>query len=194
MKPIWQAISWNWCPIIQIMLTNLDLTLKFLLLQLKETHPNYMKSIKSASLIRSQLSNSPVNTMGEEPPKYQVEDVLNKKKPPPQILDLNGITWVIVFPLPQLSRIKIACCRVETEEEFRTTMEKIPDYRIREEDVRIFLISNLLLFPSSLSTPSIVACRYVLLYVAMGICFRKHQNAWQQCYRIKVYKNRNMWT
>ena len=28
--------------------------------------------------------------MGEEPPKYQVEDVLNKKKPPPQILDLNG--------------------------------------------------------------------------------------------------------
>ena len=32
--------------------------------------------------------------MGEEPPKYQVEDVLNKKKPPPQILDLNGIQWV----------------------------------------------------------------------------------------------------
>ena len=28
--------------------------------------------------------------MGEDPPKYQVEDVLNKKKPPPQILDLNG--------------------------------------------------------------------------------------------------------
>ena len=54
-----------------------------------------------------------------------------------------------MFPLPQLSRIKIACCRVETEEEFRTTMEKIPDYRIREEDVRNILISNLLLFPSS---------------------------------------------
>ena len=72
--------------------------------------------------------------MGEEPPKYQVEDVLNKKKPPPQILDLNGIMSVFVFP--SLSIIKIACCRVETEEEFRTTMEKIPDFRIREEDVR----------------------------------------------------------
>ena len=35
-----------------------------------------------------------VAAMGEEPPKYQVEDVLNKKKPPPQILDLNGIMWV----------------------------------------------------------------------------------------------------
>ena len=32
--------------------------------------------------------------MGEEPPKYQVEDILNKKKPPPQILDLNGLMWV----------------------------------------------------------------------------------------------------
>ena len=27
-----------------------------------------------------------------EPPKYQVEDVLNKKKPPPQILDLRKAT------------------------------------------------------------------------------------------------------
>ena len=26
----------------------------------------------------------------EEAPKYQLEDILNKKKPPPQILDLNG--------------------------------------------------------------------------------------------------------
>jgi hypothetical protein len=29
--------------------------------------------------------------MTTEPPKYQVEDVLNKKKPPPQILDLKAV-------------------------------------------------------------------------------------------------------
>ena len=36
--------------------------------------------------------------MGEDPPKYQVEDVLNKKKPPPQILDLNGLMYDQGFP------------------------------------------------------------------------------------------------
>ena len=78
--------------------------------------------------------------MGEEPPKYQVEDVLNKKKPPPQILDLNGLMCVIVSPLASSPELKLTfICRVETEEEFRTTMEKIPDFRIREEDVRNIL-------------------------------------------------------
>ena len=35
--------------------------------------------------------------MGEKPPKYQVEDILNKKKPPPQILDLNGLVYEEVY-------------------------------------------------------------------------------------------------
>ena len=51
--------------------------------------------------------------MGEEPPKYQVEDVLNKKKPPPQILDLNGIMCVFVFPLSQFSTIIIAAAELK---------------------------------------------------------------------------------
>ena len=32
----------------------------------------------------------------EEAPKYQLEDILNKKKPPPQILDLHNLKLVIV--------------------------------------------------------------------------------------------------
>ena len=32
----------------------------------------------------------------EEAPKYQLEDILNKKKPPPQILDLHGIKFVFM--------------------------------------------------------------------------------------------------
>ena len=32
----------------------------------------------------------------EEAPKYQLEDILNKKKPPPQILDLHGIKFVFI--------------------------------------------------------------------------------------------------
>ncbi|XP_023338333.1 uncharacterized protein LOC111709004 [Eurytemora carolleeae] len=50
-----------------------------------------------------------------EPPKYQVEDVLNKKKPPPQILDLRKAT-------------------ISNEDEYKKLMEKIPDYRIQPED------------------------------------------------------------
>ena len=30
----------------------------------------------------------------EEAPKYQLEDILNKKKPPPSILDLHNLKWV----------------------------------------------------------------------------------------------------
>ena len=33
--------------------------------------------------------------------------------------------------------ISTAHLRVDTADEFKTTMEKIPDYRIREEDVSI---------------------------------------------------------
>jgi len=52
--------------------------------------------------------------MGEDPPKYQVEDVLNKKKPPPQILDLNGM-------------------EISSKEDFKVAFDKIPDYKIRKE-------------------------------------------------------------
>ena len=46
----------------------------------------------------------------------QVEDVLNKKKPPPQILDLNGM-------------------EISSKEEFKVAFDKIPDYKIRKEKV-----------------------------------------------------------
>ena len=48
--------------------------------------------------------------------KFQLEDILNKQKAPPQILDLANI-------------------KIETEEEYRCTLEKIPDYKIKPERV-----------------------------------------------------------
>ena len=49
--------------------------------------------------------------------KFKLEDILNKQKAPPQILDLANI-------------------KIETEEEFKNVIEKIPDYRIKPERVR----------------------------------------------------------
>ena len=40
--------------------------------------------------------------MSTDPPKYQVEDVLNKKKPPPQILDLKNTKYGPFFPFAVL--------------------------------------------------------------------------------------------
>ena len=48
--------------------------------------------------------------------KFKLEDILNKQKAPPQILDLANI-------------------KIETEEEFKNVIEKIPDYRIKPERV-----------------------------------------------------------
>ena len=48
--------------------------------------------------------------------KFKLEDILNKKKAPPQILDLANV-------------------RIESEEEFKAVIEKIPDYRIQPERV-----------------------------------------------------------
>ncbi len=48
--------------------------------------------------------------------KFKLEDILNKKKAPPQILDLANLT-------------------LESEDEFRTVLEKIPDYKIKPERV-----------------------------------------------------------
>ncbi|XP_059079413.1 uncharacterized protein LOC131877682 isoform X2 [Tigriopus californicus] len=55
--------------------------------------------------------------------KFKLEDILNKKKAPPQILDLANI-------------------KIESEEDFRAVIEKIPDYRIqpeRDKDVQNFI-------------------------------------------------------
>ena len=48
--------------------------------------------------------------------KFKLEDILNKQKAPPQILDLVHI-------------------KIETEEEYKNVIEKIPDYRIKAERV-----------------------------------------------------------
>ena len=48
--------------------------------------------------------------------KFKLEDILNKQKAPPQILDLVNV-------------------KIESEEDFKTVIEKIPDYRIKPERV-----------------------------------------------------------
>ena len=48
--------------------------------------------------------------------KFQLEDILNKVKPPPQILDLVNV-------------------KIESQEEFNALIEKIPDYKIKAETV-----------------------------------------------------------
>ena len=50
--------------------------------------------------------------------KFKLEDILNKQKAPPQILDLANI-------------------KIESEEEFKNVIEKIPDYRIKPERVSL---------------------------------------------------------
>merc|ERR1711879_548348 len=47
-------------------------------------------------------------------PKYQLEDILNKKKPPPSILDMHNV-------------------KIENEEDFKKAVEKIPDYKVKAE-------------------------------------------------------------
>ena len=56
--------------------------------------------------------------------KFKLEDILNKKKAPPQILDLANAT-------------------IHSEEEFRIIVEKIPDYRIKPQKVPWDLRSHL---------------------------------------------------
>ena len=48
--------------------------------------------------------------------KFKLEDILNKQKAPPQILDLVHI-------------------KIETEEDYKGVIEKIPDYKIKPERV-----------------------------------------------------------
>ena len=53
--------------------------------------------------------------------KFKLEDILNKQKAPPQILDLVHI-------------------KIETEEEYKNVIEKIPDYKIKPERVSSFMV------------------------------------------------------
>jgi len=59
--------------------------------------------------------------------KFKLEDILNKKKAPPQILDLANL-------------------KIESDEDFKAVIEKIPDYRIKPERVRIEGLSPVSLF------------------------------------------------
>ena len=51
--------------------------------------------------------------------KFKLEDILNKQKAPPQILDLVHI-------------------KIESEEDYKGVIEKIPDYKIKPERVSYF--------------------------------------------------------
>ena len=102
--------------------------------------------------------------MGEDPPKYQVhpisgakhcwiffdssvsitfcvqvEDVLNKKKPPPQILDLNGnysdVNETCTFDSKSLNLC--SGMEISSKEDFKVAFDKIPDYKIRKEKVSL---------------------------------------------------------
>ena len=55
--------------------------------------------------------------------KFKLEDILNKQKAPPQILDLVHI-------------------KIETEEGYKKYIQKIPDYKIRPERVSLFWRAN----------------------------------------------------
>ncbi len=66
--------------------------------------------------------------------KFKLEDILNKQKAPPQILDLANI-------------------KIETEEEFKNVIEKIPDYRIKAERVRNFWKFPNIILPKVLGFP-----------------------------------------
>ena len=52
--------------------------------------------------------------------KFKLEDILNKQKAPPQILDLVHI-------------------KIETEEDYKGVIEKIPDYKIKPERVSLIV-------------------------------------------------------
>ena len=54
--------------------------------------------------------------------KFKLEDILNKKKAPPQILDLANL-------------------KINSEEEYRAVVEKIPDYKIKPEKVSARTVS-----------------------------------------------------
>ena len=84
--------------------------------------------------------------------KFKLEDILNKQKAPPQILDLANI-------------------KIETEEEFKNVIEKIPDYRIKPErvsqyktpllhmciEIAVFIDNVKGRYPSFYSSPEVIS-------------------------------------
>ena len=61
--------------------------------------------------------------MADVDAKFKLEDILNKQKAPPQILDLVHIT-------------------IETEEDYRKYIQKIPNYKIKPERVSLIWRTN----------------------------------------------------
>ena len=61
--------------------------------------------------------------MADVDAKFKLEDILNKQKAPPQILDLVHM-------------------KIETEEEYKKYIEKMPDYKIRPERVSFIWRAN----------------------------------------------------
>ena len=61
--------------------------------------------------------------MADVDAKFKLEDILNKQKAPPQILDLVHIT-------------------IETEEDYRKYIQKIPNYKIKPERVSLIWRAN----------------------------------------------------
>ena len=59
--------------------------------------------------------------------KFKLEDILNKQKAQPQILDLTNV-------------------KIESEEDFKGVIEKIPDYKIKPERVSYWFYSNIRFF------------------------------------------------
>ena len=79
--------------------------------------------------------------MADVDAKFKLEDILNKQKAPPQILDLVHIT-------------------IETEEGYKKYIHKIPDYKIRPERVSFIwrANNNLILLTIPLTSERFTKC------------------------------------
>ena len=85
--------------------------------------------------------------------KFKLEDILNKKKAPPQVRSCkqyrrNNITRNLYTLVSQdkpnqacihfqvlIQILDLANVKIESEEDFKAVIEKIPDYRIKPERV-----------------------------------------------------------
>ena len=85
--------------------------------------------------------------------KYKLEDILNKQKAPPQILDLVHV-------------------KIDTEEEYKNVIEKIPDYKIKPERVSLIwkACNNLILLTLTLISKKFYK---TIFYVRTGWNSRK---------------------
>ena len=80
--------------------------------------------------------------------KFKLEDILNKQKAQPQILDLTNV-------------------KIESEEDFKGVIEKIPDYKIKPERVSYQFHSNKRLLPiCRLYVSTKILLTYCLKYIS----------------------------